>query len=247
MTLYKHWFVDFGPFKDGKFVESELGMIPEGWEVKEIGDLLEHTIGGDWGKAKKDESHINLANVIRGTDLSSVEDGDLTKVPIRWIKESKYKTRKLQDGDIIIEISGGSTDQPTGRSLYVNSALINLFEGSVIPTSFCRLMRAKTTESSIIIALHLKYIYAVGKTWFYQNQSTGISNFQFKFFQKEEKIAMPSSRLIHDFYKLVSPLYNKRYNGENRSLIKLRDTLLPKLISGQLRLKEFEKQVTEAL
>ncbi|MDZ7604415.1 MAG: hypothetical protein U5K79_02255 [Cyclobacteriaceae bacterium] len=39
MALYKHWFVDFGPFRDGNFVESELGMIPEGWEVKSIGEL----------------------------------------------------------------------------------------------------------------------------------------------------------------------------------------------------------------
>src|SRR5690606_18271288 len=39
-ALYKHWFVDFGPFREGKFVESELGMIPEGWEVKELKDLI---------------------------------------------------------------------------------------------------------------------------------------------------------------------------------------------------------------
>ena len=36
MALYKHWFVDFGPFQDGNFIDSELGPIPEGWEVKQI-------------------------------------------------------------------------------------------------------------------------------------------------------------------------------------------------------------------
>ena len=36
MALYKHWFVDFGPFQDGEFVDSELGEIPKGWEVKTI-------------------------------------------------------------------------------------------------------------------------------------------------------------------------------------------------------------------
>ncbi|MEK5324405.1 restriction endonuclease subunit S [Aeribacillus sp. FSL M8-0254] len=43
MTLYKHWFVDFGPFQDGEFVESELGMIPKGWKVsslKEFANIL---------------------------------------------------------------------------------------------------------------------------------------------------------------------------------------------------------------
>ncbi|MGG3895048.1 restriction endonuclease subunit S [Geobacillus stearothermophilus] len=41
MTLYKHWFVDFGPFQDGEFVESELGMIPKGWEIKKLSDIVE--------------------------------------------------------------------------------------------------------------------------------------------------------------------------------------------------------------
>ena len=41
MALYKYWFVDFGPFQDGEFVDSELGEIPKGWEVKRLDDLLE--------------------------------------------------------------------------------------------------------------------------------------------------------------------------------------------------------------
>ncbi|MES0854615.1 restriction endonuclease subunit S [Geobacillus sp. G4] len=41
MTLYKHWFIDFGPFQDGEFVESELGMIPKGWEIKKLSDIVE--------------------------------------------------------------------------------------------------------------------------------------------------------------------------------------------------------------
>ena len=40
MAFYKHWFVDFGPFQDGEFVDSELGLIPEGWEVKRLDDLM---------------------------------------------------------------------------------------------------------------------------------------------------------------------------------------------------------------
>ncbi|WP_223812661.1 restriction endonuclease subunit S [Geobacillus thermoleovorans] len=41
MTLYKHWFVDFGPFQDGEFVESELGMIPKGWSICELEEIVE--------------------------------------------------------------------------------------------------------------------------------------------------------------------------------------------------------------
>jgi len=51
-ALYKHWFVDFGPFKNGKFVESELGLIPEGWEVKKIGGVFKTTSGGTPSRSK---------------------------------------------------------------------------------------------------------------------------------------------------------------------------------------------------
>src|SRR5690606_564701 len=51
-AIFKSWFVDFEPFRDGEFVESELGMIPKGWEVKELGELAEVMIGGDWGEEK---------------------------------------------------------------------------------------------------------------------------------------------------------------------------------------------------
>ncbi|WP_291118773.1 restriction endonuclease subunit S [Flavobacterium sp. UBA6135] len=50
MALYKHWFVDFGPFQNGEFVESELGLIPKGWEIGKLEDLLEIKYGKDHKK-----------------------------------------------------------------------------------------------------------------------------------------------------------------------------------------------------
>ena len=49
-ALYKSWFVDFEPFKDGEFVESELGFIPEGWNVGVYEQIIQSTISGEWGK-----------------------------------------------------------------------------------------------------------------------------------------------------------------------------------------------------
>ena len=45
-ALYKHWFVDFGPFQDGEFVESEVGLVPKGWEVKALADIVDLLSGG---------------------------------------------------------------------------------------------------------------------------------------------------------------------------------------------------------
>ena len=49
-ALFKSWFVDFEPFKDGEFVDTELGMIPKGWKVGTIAELTSNMISGDWGK-----------------------------------------------------------------------------------------------------------------------------------------------------------------------------------------------------
>lgn len=54
MAFYKHWLVDFGPFQEGKFIDSELGLIPEGWQVKPIGDVID-TVGGGTPKTKTKE------------------------------------------------------------------------------------------------------------------------------------------------------------------------------------------------
>jgi len=77
MSLYKHWFVDFGPFKDGEFAESELGPIPKGWEVKRIGDFIQLK----YGKALKEVDRIlgdypvYGSSGIVGTHKNSLIDG----------------------------------------------------------------------------------------------------------------------------------------------------------------------------
>jgi len=66
MALYKHWFVDFGPFQNGNFIETELGSIPEGWEVKTVGDEVK-VIGGYAFKSKnfqeEGEAVIKIKNI----------------------------------------------------------------------------------------------------------------------------------------------------------------------------------------
>ncbi|GAA0427852.1 hypothetical protein GCM10008983_00100 [Lentibacillus halophilus] len=70
MTLYKHWFVDFGPFQDGEFVESELGMTPEGWDIYSLFDLAEFVNGKAFKTANLNEEHIGLP-VIKIAELKS--------------------------------------------------------------------------------------------------------------------------------------------------------------------------------
>lgn len=154
-------------------------------------------------------------------------------VPVRFVESKKLQTRRLQCGDIVIEVSGGSKNQPTGRSLLITDTLLSQFEQPTVPASFCRLFRPKTQEIGYLLSMHLINIYQAGKTWEYQNQSTGISNFQTKVFLEKELIMMPTDDILEKFYITIDKILNKRYSQESQNLRKIRDLLLPKLLRGE--------------
>jgi len=218
--------------------ESDLGLIPKGWKWTAFGELLEKTVGGDWGQDEPDEKHTEEVRIIRGTDISTLQSGKLNKVPIRFVEPQKLKIRKLQKGDIVIEISGGSKDQPTGRSIYLTQNIIDRLGGIAEPASFCRLFRPEIEEIGAMLGQHLQYIYSVGKTWLYQNQSTGISNFQTTTFLEREFLPIPDLKVIKAFYMHIKPILEKTTSNENMILAEIRDSILPKLLSGELILNE---------
>lgn len=265
-ALFKSWFVDFDPvrakmdgrapegmdeataalFPDG-LEESELGLVPRGWRFVPFGQLLSHTIGGDWGSEVPDEKNDARVAIIRGTDIPDLQSGAALRVPVRYTSQKKLSTRKLEDGDIVLEVSGGSKDQPTGRSLYLTAGLLGQFDCPVEPASFCRLLRPTTKHIGALLGQHLTYIYAQGKTWEYQNQSTGISNFQTTHFLESELVALPPDEILSTFASTVRPMIDRAHLTQIRELSTLRDTLLPRLISGQLRLPEARTLVEDAV
>lgn len=264
-AIFKSWFVDFDPvcakmegrqpegmdeatatlFPDS-FEESELGLIPRGWQLVPFGEMLSHTIGGDWGTEIADEKNDTRVAIIRGTDIPDLQSGLSPCVPIRYTSQKKLQSRKLEVGDIVLEVSGGSKGQPTGRSLYLTKSLINQFDCPVEPASFCRLLRPISYQIGVILAQHMSYIYAQGKTWEYQNQSTGIANFQTTHFLETELVVIPSHDVLNLFLNIIDAMVERTHLTQIQELSNLRDTLLPRLISGQLRLPEAESLVQEA-
>jgi type I restriction enzyme, S subunit len=212
------------------------GWVPKGWKYENFEYLLSMTIGGDWGKDLPDESHSVQSRIVRGTDIPDLMNGQLSKAPLRWVEPKKLKSRQIEVGDIIIEVSGGSPTQSTGRSIFMSDLMLQRLGGVVEPASFCRRFKPKSINFGLLGFLHLQKIYADGKMWEYQNQSTGIANFQTKFFLEAEPILLPSSDVLGEFCKQVKPLIDKSQSNEQIILANLRDTLLPKLISGELRL-----------
>jgi type I restriction enzyme S subunit len=256
-AIFKSWFVDFDPihakmegrvpegmdeataalFPDS-FENSELGMIPKGWKAVPFGNLLSHTIGGDWGSDTANEKDDTRVAIIRGTDIPDLKLGTNGRVPIRYTTQKKLASRKLEDGDIVIEVSGGTKDQPTGRALYVTEGLLRHFDCPVETASFCRLFRPITKNIGILLSQQLTYIYAQGKMWGYQNQSTGIANFQTTHFLESEMVFVPSDELLTKFSEAVGAMMMGAQEGPIQELAALRDTLLPRLISGQLRIPD---------
>lgn len=254
---FKSWFVDFDPVRakmEGRapagmdeataalfpdsFEETELGAVPRGWALKPFGALLAHSIGGDWGSEQPEEKNTVRVAIIRGTDIPDLQSGRDNRVPIRYTSEKKLSTRQLQDGDIVIEVSGGSKDQPTGRALYVTYDLLKRFDCPVEPASFCRLFRPVDRATGVLLGQHLRFIYDQGKTWEYQNQSTGIANFQTTHFLENELVAVPSDSVLNVFSETVRALVDRAITSQLDELSQIRDTLLPRLISGQLQLPE---------
>ena len=261
-ALFKSWFVEFDPvrakmegrwrrgeslpgmpaelydlFPDG-MVDSELGDIPEGWEVRTFGTLLDDVIGGDWGKEAPDGVHTEPVSIIRGTDLPSLLNGGIGSVPLRYTTKKKAERRRLMSGDIVIEVSGGSPTQPTGRSMIITQDVLDRFKGIVVCASFCRRFRPHGWREALIASWHLDFIHSIGKMWYYQLQSTGIANFQTKQFLQEESIVWPGDGLLDRYTEIVEPIVRLMARNDNVTLTALRDVLLPKLISGEIRLKE---------
>ncbi|WP_445393563.1 restriction endonuclease subunit S [Stenotrophomonas pavanii] len=214
--------------------ESELGEIPMGWSAASFGSLLSHTIGGDWGAEVPDTLNDTRVAIIRGTDIPDLDLAQSNRVPIRYTSQKKLATRRLQVGDIVLEVSGGSKGQPTGRSFHMTANALREFDCPVEPASFCRLLRPISLEVGVLLGLHLSCIYQQGKTWEYQNQSTGIANFQTSHFLAAELVVTPTKLVIDRFYEIVGPILERRHDAQSKKLVELRDSLLPRLISGDL-------------
>ncbi|MFC4070618.1 restriction endonuclease subunit S [Actinoplanes subglobosus] len=149
--------------------------------------------GGGWGTDRQVDGHDRVA-VIRGTDFAAVRSGRTDAVPRRWEKRTLIAPRRVRPDDVLLEISGGSAarGQSTGRSLFVGPDVLPAFDYPVIPASFCRVVRFDPEVVDPRYAYYgLRDMYLSGRAGDYENQSTGISNFQFERFLDAELLRVP--------------------------------------------------------
>lgn len=248
-ALFKQWFVDFEfpneegkPYKSsgGEMVQSELGNIPKNWIFSYFSNYVKHTIGGDWGKENVEKNYVEQVSIIRGADIPELIKGTDNKVPTRFILKKNYENKKLLPGDIVIEISGGSPTQSTGRSIFINKNIISRYNDKVLCTNFCRIIRPVDFNKGIWLQMYINYLYKKNVFFNFENGTTGIKNLDLNAVLNKYKIISPSEDTIHLFSERMRVILDsiQSLGMENKRLANLRDTLLPKLLSGEIEIPD---------
>lgn len=242
-NLYKEWFVRFR-FPGHENVEmynSKYGNVPSSFKFIKMEEAFDYYVGGGWGEEEQSEAFVEEASVIRGADFPNVWRYDVSTCPRRFHKKNNYKARQLEDGDIVMEISGGTSEQPVGRTVLVTQNLIDRYKDSkVICASFCKLIRLK---QDIVFPYYfyywMKFLYDTRIIDRFQLQSTGIINFKFEPFLRKGDVMLPTKDVMNAFEKQVKTIHSEmnKLAQHNMLLAKQRDLLLPRLMSGKLEVQ----------
>lgn len=220
-ALFKKWFVD--------------NSDAISWKKGTFSDLIEKTISGDWGKDTPSGNNTEMVYCIRGADIPEVRAGNKGKMPTRYIQPKNYAAKQLVDGDIVVEISGGSPTQSTGRGAAVSAALLARYDKGLVCTNFCRALKPRAGYS-MYVYYYWQYLYDKDVFFSYENGTTGIKNLDINGFMETELITIAPESLVEKFDAFCQTIFSKIYaNGiENEQLSLIRDTLLPKLMFGEI-------------
>jgi type I restriction enzyme S subunit len=214
-ALFKSWFVDFEPFKDGEFVESELGMIPKNWSVKQLGDVTVQQ-----NEKVKDRTDVKV--------LSPVTTGEL-------VLSEEYFTKQVYSESVSKYIVVKPKD------FAYNPARVNIgslgmnefeFDGCVSPV-YVVFRCENEYQYYFDLFRHTEFFKEEVKTRAIGGvrQSLGYKDFSLI------KVVYPPIDVIHKFNQVYSKILAniKSNKTEIARLASLRDTLLPKLMSGELK------------
>jgi len=201
------------------------------WAKSCFSEYIKFSTGGDWGKEYKTGNYDKEVLCIRGTDIPNLNIGQIEAAPIRYILNKNYEVKKVKPNDIIVEISGGSPTQSTGRIAFVSDKVYQHINSDIICSNFCRTLTIKEDYLYFFIS-YWNYLYRNGRMFDYENSSTGLKNFNFSSFVTEEEISVPPISTINCFSAIYKSLLDKIVeNGfEIEALINTQKHILPRLM-----------------
>lgn len=248
-TLYDYWFIQFDfpndkghPYKNsgGKMIWNKVlkREIPEEWGVKKLGDWISEDKSGDWGSEELKGNYTQKVFCIRGADINSLNGTENCNPPIRYIL-GKNSNKILDTHDLIIEISGGSPTQSTGRMAFITDATLKRFESPLICSNFCKAISLKDKKLLYNFAYYWNSLYDNGIFFNHEGKTSGIKNLLFDSFVNSYWTVVPADSIVKKFYAIMQNIQAKKQTvlAENQQLSNLRDWLLPMLMNGQVKVK----------
>lgn len=142
-----------------------------------IKDIIDQFIAGDWGEETCSNEMPCAVTCVRGADIVPISEYDFSAIPIRYISQQSYSKKCLQVGDIIIEKSGGSPTQSTGRVSFVSQELLDSV-GAVVCSNFCTAFRVKKDWNPLYVYYHLQFVYNLGVLFNFEGKTSGLKNLQ---------------------------------------------------------------------
>ncbi len=198
-ALYKSWFVDFEPFKDGKFVDSELGEIPEGWNICTLRDLI---------------------IVKYGKDHKRLHDG---KIPVYGSGGvMRYVDEYLHSGESVLIPRKGTLN----NVFYVNEKFWS------VDTMFYTQMKQRRIAKYI-------YFFVSSQNLISMNAGSAVPSMTTEILNSLKCVIAPLS-VMERFDVLQTPIFEtmRKNSVESEKLSEIRDSLLPKLMSGELKIED---------
>jgi len=221
-TIFKEWFVNFNyPDATGEMVDSELGEIPKGWRVERLGEALEVKRGGS-PRPIQDYLSDSGYRWLKISDATATSSPFIFEIKEYIKKEGLKKTTLLKKGSLVLS---NSATPGVPKFLELDSCIHDGWLHFPSTNIF-------SYQYLYLFFLHIrKPLLQQGNGSVFKNLKTDIL--------KGWMMVIPDLKTMNDFNELIAPIFEKIKNNASQvqSLSKTRDTLLPKLMSGQVRVK----------
>ncbi|MCK5353590.1 MAG: restriction endonuclease subunit S [Methyloprofundus sp.] len=233
-TIFKEWFVNFNfPEATGEIVDSELGDIPKGWKVGKLGDIA--FVKSGYAFKSKDFVDVSNNKTLKIKDLKGSGKIDLSNVSnivdsITNLDRVRYF--KLEVGDIVFAMSGNTT----GKIGIVPESNLNIYLNQRVGKFFIK----ENTYTNFL------YVFLISQNYEEKILNMGYGSAQPNVSPSQIEsidIIFPDKNTFNKFIEAINKVFEKIKNNTSQiqTLAKTRDTLLPKLMSGEIRVKGFEK------
>ena len=142
-----------------------------------LSEIIEVFVAGDWGNESQTKDTPYAVSCVRGADIVPIQDNEFRDIPLRYISLRSFKNKLLQEGDIVIEKSGGSPTQATGRAVYISKELLSATR-SMVCSNFCVALRVKQGWNPYFVYQYWQHLYNRGIFFNFEGKTSGIKNLQ---------------------------------------------------------------------